>query len=203
MMAVMDKASLARLAFWGMNMNVATSGKNNWPGFRYTPPEWARLQKLSKAVDGLAFVKFVLIAAMVFIVLAACVVVGLFVPTLLALYPNPADLQPLPFVLLLAATALLAIGVGLPVALRIGAWMSANEAMKARLHEEAGDAALAAKAAHQITRMTVIMCGLLVPGTLLWIAFNIQGGPIVSALKWLAIGLMTVSAAHTMMQRKR
>jgi len=29
MMALMDKASHARLAFWGMNMVVATGGKNN------------------------------------------------------------------------------------------------------------------------------------------------------------------------------
>jgi hypothetical protein len=186
-----------------MNMNVATGGRNNWPGFRYTPTEWARLEKLAEAVDGGAFVKFVLIVAVVFIALAGCAVVGLFLPIMIALYPNPADTQALPFVLLLASTALLAISVGLPISLRVGAWASASEAMKARLHQEAGDAALAAKAAHQITRMTVIMCGLLVPGVLLWIAFDIQGGPIVTALKWLAIGLMGVSAVHTVVTRKR
>jgi hypothetical protein len=203
MMAVMDKASLARLAFWGMNMNVATGGRNNWPGFRYTPAEWARLTKLSEAVDGGAFVKFVLTVAVVFIVLAACAVVGILVPILIALYPNPADLQPLPFVLLLAAITFIAIGAGLPISLRVGAWASRSDAMLARLREEAGDAAIAAKAAHQITRMTVIMCGLLVPGVLIWIAFDIQGGPIITALKWLAIGLMGSSAVYTVVTRKR
>ncbi len=199
----MDKASLARLAFWGMNMSVATGGRNNWPGFRYTPTEWTRLEKLSKAVDGTAFIRFVLIVTVVFIVLAGCAVVGLLLPIMIALYPNPADTRPLPFVLALASTALLAIGIGLPLSLRVGAWASASDAMKARLYEETGDTALAAKAAHQITRMTVVMCGLLVPGVLLWIAFDIKGGPIVTALKWLAIGLMGVSAVHTVVTRKR
>ena len=74
--------------------------------------------------------------------------------------------------------------------------------MRARLAEQPGDAALAAKVAHQITRMTVIMCGLLVPGTLLWIAFDIQGGPMITAFKWLAVGLMAVSAVHTVVRRK-
>ena len=203
MMAVMNKASLARLAFWGMNMAVATGGRNNWPGFRYTPTEWTRLEKLAEAVDGSAFIRFVLIVTVVFIALAGCAVAGLFIPLMIALYPNPADTQALPFVLALASTALLAIGIGLPLSMRVAAWASASAAMQARLHEEAGDAALAAKAAHQITRMTVIMCGLLVPGVLLWIAFDIQGGPIITALKWLAIGLMGVSGVHTVVTRKR
>ena len=203
MMAAMNKASLARLAFWAMNMNIATGGKNNWPGFKYTATEWGRFEKLTEAVDGSAFVKYLAIVTVLFIVLAGCAIVGIFLPIMIALYPNPADTQPLPFVLLLASTALLAIGIGLPISMRVAAWASSSVGMLARLHEEAGDTALAAKAAHQITRMTVIMCGILVPGTLLWIAFDIKGGPIVTALKWLAIGLMGVSGAHTFLTRKR
>jgi hypothetical protein len=130
-------------------------------------------------------------------------VVGLFLPIMIALYPNPADTQALPFVLLLAATALLSIGLGLPVSMRIAVWASASPAMRARLVEEPGDTALAAKAAHQITRMTVIMCGIFVPGTLLWIAFNIQGGPNITTLKWLAIVLMGASMAHTVVNRRK
>ena len=202
MMAAMDKASLARLAFWGMNMNIATSGNNNWPGFRYSETEWARLTKLAETVDGAAFGKYVIVVAVVFIALAACAIAGLFVPIVSALYPNPADTPALPFVLLLAATALLALGIGLPLSLRAAVWASTNEAMRARLIEQPGDAALAAKVAHQITRMTVIMCGILVPGTLLWIAFNIHGGPIIVALKWLAIALMGASGVHTYLRRK-
>jgi hypothetical protein len=201
MAAVMDKASLARLAFWSLNMQAATGGKNTWPGFRYTAPEWQRMEHLAEAVEGAAFVRFLAITAVLFIVFAGAVVAGLFVPILMALYPNPADLQPLPFVLLLAATALLAIGIGLPLSMRIAVRLSASDALRAKLVEQPGDAALAAKVSHQITRMAVIMCGLLVPGVLLWIAFDIQGGPWITALKWIAIGLMGASAAHAFATR--
>ena len=198
----MDKLALARLAFWALNMTAATGGKNNWPGFIYAEPEWTRLTRLAEAVDGAAYARYLLIVAAVFIALAACGVVGLFVPIMIALYPNPADTKALPFVLLLAATALLSIGIGLPIAMRVAAWASADAAMMARLREEPGDAALARKAAHQVTRMTVIMCGVLVPGTLLWIAFDINGGPLITALKWLAIGAMGGSMIHTIRARK-
>jgi len=198
----MDKPALARLAFWGMNMNAATGGRNNWPGFQYNDAEWARLVKLSDAVDGGPFARYVLICAVVFIALAAIAIVGLFVPIMTALYPNPADTKPLPFVLLLAATALLSLGVGLPISLRIAAWASAGKDMRERLAEEPGDAALAAKVSHQITRMVVIMCGILVPGTMLWIVFDIHGGPIITTLKWFGIMLMGASSVHTFLRRK-
>ncbi len=194
-----DKPALARLAFWAANMSLVSN--MSWPGFRYTKPEAARMADLAEAVAPGAFVRFLLINAVVFIALAGVVVVGFMVPILMALYPNPADLQPLPFVLLLATTALLAIGVGLPISMRVAAWASANDAMRAKLSGRPGDAELAAKVAHQIWRMTVIMCGLLVPGVLLWIAYDIQGGPIITLLKWLAVGLMGASMAHAVLTR--
>jgi hypothetical protein len=203
MMAAMDKAALARLAFWSLNMQAATGGKNSWPGFKYTAPEWQRMERLAEMVEGAAFVRFLAITAILFIVFAGAVVVCLFVPILIALYPNPADLQPLPFVLLLAATALLSLGIGLPLSMRLAARLSASKALRAKLVKEPGDAALAAKVSHQIIRMAVIMCGLLVPGVLLWIAFDIQGGPWITALKWLAIGLMGVSAVHAFATRSK
>ncbi|ESZ23676.1 hypothetical protein [Mesorhizobium sp. L2C084A000] len=45
----------------------------------------------------------------------------------------------------------------------------------------------------QINRIMLVMCGLLVPGILLFIAYDIQAGPIITVLKWLAIALMAVS----------
>ena len=54
---------------------------------------------------------------------------------------------------------------------RVGAWASASDAIKARLHE--GRRRAAAKAAHHHPDGR-IMCGLLVPGVLLWIAFDIR-----------------------------
>ena len=127
----MDKSSLARLAFWAMNMMFGTGGRNNWPGFSYSEPEWTRLTKLADTVEAGAYARYRVICAAVFIVLAAVAVVGLFVPIMTALYPDPADTKALPFVLLLAATALLAIGIGLPLSMRFAAWASVNEAMRA------------------------------------------------------------------------
>jgi hypothetical protein len=199
----LDKSSLARLAFWSANMSMIAGARMSWPGFSYTEPEAARMSTLAEAVEPAAFVRFLLVTTAVFIVLAALAIVGIFVPILSALYPNPADMQPLPFVLLLASTALLAIGIGLPVSMRVAALASTNDAMRAGLSAQPGDAELAAKVAFQLTRMTVIMCGLLVPGVLLWIAFDIKGGPIVTALKWIAVGLMAVSMAHTVVARRK
>jgi hypothetical protein len=201
-MVAMDKASLGRLAFWALNMMLANDGQNNWPGFRYTETEWARLEKLAGAVDRGAFLKYLAIVVVLFLVMAGCAVVGVLLPMMTWLYPNPADLKPLPFVLALASVALLSIGIGLPASMSIAARASTTPAMLAALHEEPGDAALAAKASHQITRMAVIMCGILVPGTMLWIAFDIDSGPITAALKWAAIGLMAASATHTLIRRK-
>ena len=52
------------------------------------------------------------------------------------------------------------------------------------------DDALAAKVSWQINRITLIMCGLLVPGVLLFIAYDIDGGPLLAALKWAAAAVM-------------
>ena len=76
----MDKPALARLAFWGMNMTFATSGKNNWPGFTYNDAEWVRLSKLADAVDAARFGLYMLVCTITFIALAAAAIVGLFVP---------------------------------------------------------------------------------------------------------------------------
>ena len=50
----------------------------------------------------------------------------------------------------------------------------------------------------------LVMCGLLVPGILLFIAYDIDAGPIITTLKWLAIVLIAVSVAvGALQQRKR
>ena len=193
--------SFVRLAFWAFNMTAIREAGMSWLGFSYTNPEWERMSRLADAVPPAAYVRFLLIGSTTFIVLAGLAVVGVLLPILMAVYPDPSQLQPLPFALLLAATALLAIGAGLPVAMNIAAALSASAEMRARLSAAPGDAALAAKVSRQLIRMTVIMCGLLVPGLLLWIAFDIEGGPIVTALKWLAVLLMAGSVVHAALRK--
>jgi hypothetical protein len=104
-------------------------------------------------------------------------------------------------VLLLAAIALLIIGIGLPISMRIAAAIASDAQTRARLRATPGDAELARKVAYQINRITAIMCGLLVPGTLLFIAFNIRTGPIVTTLKWLSIAAMALSAVYARMSK--
>ena len=202
-MPELHKSALARLAFWSGNMTMINESKMSWPGFSYTEPEFARMAVLAEAVTPGAFARYLAINTVVFIALAGLAIVGFFLPLIIVLFPNPAETAALPFVLILAATCLLAIGIGLPISMRVAAWGSTSDEMRAQLTARPGDAELAAKASHQITRMTVITCGLLVPGVLLWIAFDIKGGPIITTLKWIAAGLMAASMAHTALTRRK
>jgi hypothetical protein len=49
----------------------------------------------------------------------------------------------------------------------------------------------------------LIMCGILVPGMLVWIAYDIDAGPIITAIKWLAIALMAVSTAAGLQKQRK
>jgi hypothetical protein len=46
------------------------------------------------------------------------------------------------------------------------------------------------------------MCGFLVPGVLLFIAYNIDGGPIITVLKWISWGALLVSTGDAARQRR-
>jgi hypothetical protein len=195
--------TLARLAFWAKNMTSIRRAGMQWPGFSYTEPEWARMAELAGAVSDGAFEKFKIVNAVVFIALAAIGIVAVFMPLAILLFPRPAETPAPAFVLLLAAVALLIIGIGLPISMRIAAAMSTDDETRTRLTPAPGDGELEHKVAYQINRMTAIMCGVFVPGTLLWIAFNIRAAPIVIALKWLSIAAMGTSIAYSRMARPK
>ena len=189
---------------WGKNMIAIKDGRMEWPGFSYSDGEWQRLRALSETVSGAAFSKYILVNALAFLVIAAIGIVAIFLPLATFLFPVPAETSALRFSLLLAACAFLIIGGGLPISLRMAAWMSADAAMRQQLIAAPGDEALSSKIAWQINRITLIMCGVLVPGILVWIAYDIDAGPIISTIKWLAIALMGVSmAAGLQKQRKQ
>jgi hypothetical protein len=199
-MAALSQSELIRLAFWSKNMLVVRESNFSWPGFSYDKSEWRRMKLLGKAVSGGAYLKFIWLNAFIFVLFAAVAVVGVLLPALLLLYPDPSKLQVLPFTLLLAATTFVAIGLGLPLSMRISAWLCASEAMRKKLSQAAADARLAGRVSWQLMRMTLIMCGILVPGILLAVAFDIDGGPILTALKFAAaaimVGAVTMSALH-------
>ncbi|MER8456138.1 hypothetical protein NKJ87_03930 [Mesorhizobium sp. M0027] len=98
---------------------------------------------------------------------------------------------------------MLIIGIGLPISLRLSTALVAPKAMRAALVAVPGDQMLAAKVSWQINRITLVLCGLLVPGILLFIAYDIDAGPVIAAMKWLAIGLMAVSVAIGAWQRRK
>ena len=47
------------------------------------------------------------------------------------------------------------------------------------------------------------MCGVLVPGMLVWIANDVDAGPIVTTIKWLGIALMGVSTAAGLQKQQK
>ncbi|MEO5756080.1 MAG: hypothetical protein ABIQ51_04405 [Mesorhizobium sp.] len=201
-MADVTGGALARLAFWAKGMVSINDARMEWPGFSYTEAEWARMRTLSAPIGAGTYQIFTFVNAAIFIAIAALGIFGVFLPLATVLFPIPAETSALKFSLLLAACAFLIIGLGLPISIRLSAMLVGGKTLRAALVPAAGDEALASKVSWQINRIMLIMCGLLVPGILLFIAYDIQAGPIITALKWLAIALMAVSTV-TGIRRQR
>ena len=189
----MTSSALARLAFWAKGMVSINNARMEWPGFSYTDSEWARMRTLSQPIGPGTYQLFTIVNAAIFIAIAALGMFGVFLPLATLLFPIPAETSALKFSLLLAACSFLIIGLGLPISMRLSAMLVGGKTLRAALVPASGDEALATKVSWQINRIMLIMCGLLVPGILLFIAYDIQAGPIITALKWLAIALMAVS----------
>ncbi|MBZ9994506.1 MULTISPECIES: hypothetical protein [unclassified Mesorhizobium] len=192
-MSGITSGALARLAFWAKGMVSINDARMEWPGFSYSEPEWTRMRALSAPIGAGTYQLFTVVNAAIFIAIAALGIFGVFLPLATLLFPVPAETSALKFSLLLAACAFLIIGLGLPISMRFSAMLVGGKAMREALVPAAGDEVLASKVSWQINRIMLIMCGLLVPGILLFIAYDIEAGPIITALKWLAIALMAVS----------
>ena len=198
----LGRGEIAQLAFWAKNMSAIRDGKIKWPGFSYTDPEWSRMQTLAAPISDGRYNLYLFVNAVIFIAVAALGIVGIWLPLANLLFPVPAETSALKFALLLAGYCLLALGVGLPVSLRIAAWWCATPEI-GELPPAPPDRALRDKVAWQIGRITLIMCGVLVPGILVFIAYDIQAGPVITALKWAAIALMGLSIGGGMIRRRR
>lgn len=189
----MSGSALARLAFWAKGMVSINDARMEWPGFSYSDAEWARMRALSEPIGTGTYQLFTIVNAAIFIAIAVLGMFCVFLPLATLLFPIPAQTSALKFSLLLAACAFLIIGLGLPISMRLSAILVGGKTVRAALVPAAGDEVLAAKVSWQINRIMLILCGLLVPGILLFIAYDIQAGPIITALKWLAIALMAAS----------
>ena len=199
----MTNGALARLAFWARGMIAIRDGRMEWPGFSYSEPEWTRMRTLAAPISVGTYQLFTWVNAAIFIAIAALGIFCVFLPLATLLFPVPAETSALKFSLLLAACAFLIIGLGLPISMRLSSALVASKTIRAALVAAPGDEALAAKVSCQINRIMLVMCGLLVPGILLFIAYDIDAGPIITVLKWLAILLMAVSVAIGALQRRR
>ncbi|MER9597571.1 MULTISPECIES: hypothetical protein [unclassified Mesorhizobium] len=182
-MSGMTSGALARLAFWAKGMTAIRDGHMEWPGFSYTEAEWARMSTLAKPIGAGTYQLFTLVNAAIFIAIAALGIFGIFLPLATLLFPVPAETSALKFSLLLAACAFLIIGIGLPISLRLSTALVAPKSLHTNLVAVAGDQALAAKVSWQINRIMLVLCGLLVPGILLFIAYDIDASPIIAAMK--------------------
>jgi hypothetical protein len=174
------------LRFWGANMTIAFQTSDRWPGFFYTPSEKARLAALGDTVPpaAMALWMYALVPA-IFIAIAGLAVVGLMLPAIMLLYPNPADLQVLPFVLILAAVAAVSIGLGLPVAMALGGRLALRLVGDTGGNAAApGDTELYAKFRRQLFRYALVACGLFIPGCWLWIVYDLHAGPLLMVIKW-------------------
>lgn len=199
----MTSSALARLAFWAKGMVSINDARMEWPGFSYSDAEWARMRTLSEPIGAWTYQLFTIVNAGIFIAIAALGIFAVFLPLATLLFPVPAETSALKFSLLLAACAFLIIGLGLPISMRLSAMLLGGKTVRAALAPADGDEALAAKVSWQINRIMLIMCGLLVPGILLFIAYDIQAGPIITALKWLAIALMAVSTLTSIARQRK
>ncbi|HRJ68236.1 MAG TPA: hypothetical protein PK812_01400 [Beijerinckiaceae bacterium] len=175
------------LRYWSVNMTEAFRSSSDawWPGFAYDAEQKQRMREIagSEDISGGSVLTFYAIVVLGYIAFAGMASVTIMVPVISWLYPDPSKLPALPFVLLLAGVCLLALGVGLPLSMRAGAWAGDRWAGGRPLPSKPGDAALVARARFQLRRIAIVAAGMLVPGVLLFILFDIDAGPLVFWLK--------------------
>jgi hypothetical protein len=186
------------LRYFGQSLMALGPAGRDWPGFRYTPPEWERFSVHASTVSGTAGAIATYSAAGIFILIAAAVIGLLFIPAMTWLYPDPAKTSALVFLTGLFGTAFLTIGIGFPIALNAGGWLADRWAAKTSLVPLNDlDHALASKIRRQIWRMMAILCGIGIPGSLILLIYNIDLGPVVFWLKLLAYGANILVMLYT------
>lgn len=191
------------LRYWAANMAVAfvESGGAPWLGFGYEDGEKQRMRQLAQTLPGLAIGIFFAATVVAYIALAALGIVGFMMPMLDWLYPDPSQLKPLAMVLILAIVAFFALGFGLPLAMRLGAWLGDNYGGGKPASSQPGDAALVDKIRFQLGRITLVMVGVFIPGCILFIIYDLHAGPFINALKAIC-ALVTLGSIVRMVEAR-
>ena len=193
----LDRRDHRFLRYYAKGLLQLGPAGRDWPGFRYTPDEWQRLDLYGASVKGSASLVAMFSGAAIFILIAAAVIGLLFIPSMTLLYPDPAKTSALVFLSCLFATAFITIGVGYPIALNAGGYLADRWAGDVQIPITAIDHQLVAKVRHQIWRMIGILCGIGVPGSLILVIYDIDLGPVVRTLKPLAYGALALVMAFT------
>lgn len=187
------------LRYWSTNMALALaqSGGTDWYGFSYSDGEKDRMRELAGAMPAAAFGTFLAVTVVGFLVMAGLAVAAILVPVMGRLYPDPAQTGAVAFVSTMAAICFLCLGLGLPLAMGWGAWAGDRWAGGRPQPPAPGDDALIGRIRSQLRRMSVIMVGIFVPGCLLFIAFDIDAGPLVFWLKLACAAVFAASVVRT------
>lgn len=179
------------LRYWGLNMSMVYSWGWAWtPGFSYTDDEKKRFAELSQTVSAGATSIWMAAVVILFLLIGAVAMTVMIVIASLA-WPDPSKTPAIAFVSLLALTCFLTLGFGFPLSMVWGGTIADWFAGGAAPAEAPGDAALHAKIRGQLWRLIAVMCVILIPGTMAFIVFNIDAGPVLTVLKT-AIGLCWV-----------
>jgi hypothetical protein len=194
----LDRRDHRFLRYYAKGLLQLGPAGRDWPGFRYTPDEWQRLELYGESVNGGASFVAMWSAAAIFILVAAAAICVVFIPAMFLLYPDPSKTSALVFLSCLFATAFITIGVGYPVALSAGGWIADRWMGDVQIPITDIDHQLVAKVRHQIWRMIGILCGIGVPATMIMVIYDIDLGPVVSWGKPLAyalLGLVMITTA--------
>lgn len=200
-MSMRDERELRTLAYWGANMIFCKNNNLPTTGFSCSPAEWERFAQLNERIAG-RFSTFLFANTVIFIALAAVAVGAIFIPMMSYLYPDPSKTPAVVFLGGLATTAAVTIGLGLPLSMRLAAAFCTPPSVLQSETLTDFDRGLSRKVSFQLWRMTLIMCGLLVPGAMLLITFNIDAGPLAKWLK-LMYGALLASATATLYLQQR
>lgn len=163
------------LPYWSANMaTLWDMGMSWWPGFNYTAEEQALMRSQAQRVGGRGAI-YGFAVAVLFIAGLGVIVPAALLPLLNWLYPDFTQIGGLVFAVLLATVAAFSLGLWLPLAMALAA--RAVDLLLGRPRDGAWGAAeqaLAQRVRWQLQRMALIMSGLLVPGIMAFIIFDID-----------------------------
>jgi hypothetical protein len=163
------------LRYWSLNVVLArSSGYRYLLGFPYTETEQRRIDTIGRSIPNSAVLVWLSAAVAIFIALALAGVVGIMVPALTLLWPDPAKMPGLGFASVMALIMILALGFGMPIAIAFGGAVADRLADVTPPEWAPGDAALYAKIRSQFLRLAAIFSIAFIPGLLIYISLGID-----------------------------